>query len=165
MAKRYQIDQRDETNWSSSTLISCFKSVLEECWNTVLSQYKLEERYYEQKQAPIANIVVHDLLDFTSQGRERLHKAISISSIRHMTRGNLLYIPLTKTLICTAKIRINGTVAVLRKSKHPHFIFHVLIYLFYIAISAKGIYNRLPLVICLILDIDMAYEAFLCLGR
>ena len=38
--------------------------------------------------------MVHDLLDFTSQGRERLHKAISISSIRHMTRGNLLYIPL-----------------------------------------------------------------------
>ena len=41
-----------------------------------------------------AKIVVHDLLDFISQGRERLPKAISISGIRHMTRGNLLYISL-----------------------------------------------------------------------
>ena len=42
--------------------------------------------------------MVHDLLDFTSQGRVRIHKAISISSIRHMIRANLLYIPLGMTV-------------------------------------------------------------------
>ena len=40
----------------------------------------------------------HDLLNFTSQGRQRLHRAKSMSSKQLMIRGNLLYIPLKKTL-------------------------------------------------------------------
>ena len=69
------------------------------CW---VLPWKVEEIWLipcAWNQSLIAKIVVHDLLDFTSQGRERLPKAISISSIRHMTRGNLLYIPLGNTLL------------------------------------------------------------------
>ena len=42
----------------------------------------------------IAKKVIHDLLNFTSQGRRRLHKGKSMSSKQLMIRGNLLYIPL-----------------------------------------------------------------------
>ena len=44
----------------------------------------------------IAKKVFHNLLNFTSQGRRRLHRAISMSSKQLMIRGNLLYIPLLK---------------------------------------------------------------------
>ena len=42
----------------------------------------------------IAKNAFHDLLNFTSWGRRRLHRAKSMSSKWLMIRGNLLYIPL-----------------------------------------------------------------------